>query len=204
MPSRNVIKQYAPESYYHVYARGASKQKIFQEQSDYTYFIGLFERYLSNKEQRSKTGQLYPNFNKNIELIAYCLMTNHFHMLIYQENSSDISGFMRSIMTSYSRYFNLKYKRSGALFESRYKASRVDNDSYLQHITRYIHLNPKNWDPYRHSSYRFYKNGGEPIWLKPDKIIQMFSSAEEYTDFVADYEEMKEMFVEIKYQLADQ
>jgi len=165
MPSRNILKHYAPQSYYHIYARGSSKQKIFLEQADYKYFIKLFERYLSNKEQRSTTSEIYPNFKDRVEVLSYCLMTNHFHILLYQKSTDDMQKFMRSVMTSYSRYFNLKYKRTGALFESRYKASRIDSDSYLQHITRYIHLNPKNWKHYRHSSLKYYKDGKGPNWL---------------------------------------
>lgn len=204
MPSRNIIKEYSPNSYYHIYARGASKQKIFIEAVDYLFFTRLFERYLSDKQKLSKTGEPYPNFNKNIELVAYCLMTNHFHLLIYQENIGDLQLFMKSVMTSYSRYFNMKYKRSGPLFESRYKAVRIDKQSYIEHITRYIHLNPRRWQNYYNSSLKFYRDGNEPEWLKNDKIIDLFRTREEYMIFVSDYEEMRDMLAEMKHQLADQ
>lgn len=107
-------------------------------------------------------------------------------------------------MTSYSRYFNLKYKRSGPVFESRYKAVRIDTQQYLEHITRYIHLNPRRWENYYNSSLKYYRDDGEPEWLNTKSILSMFSSRESYMKFVADYEEMRDMLAEMKYQLADQ
>lgn len=203
MLSRNIIKAYAPESYYHVYARGVNKQKIFLEAADFHYFYKLLERYLSTEQQVSKTGSPYPHFRNRIKLLAYCLMTNHFHILIYQYGIDDLQAFMKSLMTSYSRYFNLKYKRTGPVFESRYKAVRVDSDQYLHHITRYIHLNPRRWEHYYNSSLRYYRDGGTPEWLDPDDILKMFTSNKDYVNFVSDYETMRDMLAEMKYQLAD-
>lgn len=204
MPSRNIVKEYAPNSYYHVYARGVSKQKIFIEVADYKYFYYLLDRYIGKGLKVSKTGVPYPNFKKQIQLVAYCLMTNHFHLLVHQKNVDDLQLFMKSMMTSYSRYFNLKYKRSGPVFESRYKAVRIDSQQYLEHITRYIHLNPRRWENYSNSSLKYYKSAHEPEWLSTKYILSMFDSREEYMEFVSDYEEMRDMFAEIKYQLADQ
>lgn len=202
MPSHNVLKSPVPESYYHIYARGASKQTIFVDDTDYAYFLGLFGRYLSPKQAASKTGVLYPHFYGRIQLLAYCLMGNHFHLLIWQEDQDAMTKLMRSVMTSYSRYFNLRYKRTGALFESRYKASRVDRDEYLQHISRYIHLNPRYWQRYQYSSLGYYFNI-RPEWLKPDKIESLFADKTAYLQFLRDYEEHKAILEEVKYNLAD-
>jgi len=203
MPSRNVIKEYAPQSYYHVYARGNSQQKIFLEASDYHRFLQLFERYLSTEPAYSQTGERYPNFRNQIKLLSYCLMSNHFHLLIYQEGMDDLKRFMQSLMTSYSRYFNLKHKRSGSLFETRYKASRIDRDTYLQHITRYIHLNPRRWQSYRYSSLSYYIHGHAPEWLTTKPILDVFLSRKEYKEFVEDYQGLRNELAELKYQLAD-
>lgn len=203
MPSRNIIKAYAPESYYHVYVRGANKQKIFLEAADYNYFYKLLSRYLSVEHKVSTTGVAYPHFRNRIKLLSYCLMTNHFHLLVYQYDQVDLPAFMKSLMTSYSRYFNLKYKRTGPVFESRYKAVRIVNDQYLQHITRYIHLNPRRWKNYYNSSLKYYRDGDAPEWLDPNDILQMFTSKEEYMVFVSDYEAMRDMLAEMKYQIAD-
>lgn len=203
MPVRNVSKEQVPESYYHIYTRGTNRQKIFLEAADYKYFLRLFERYLSSKSKTSKTGEPYPRFWGKVELLAYCLMSNHFHLFVYQKEVPFLEKLMRSLMTSYSRYFNLKYKRTGPLFESRYKAVRLDNDAYLQHITRYIHLNPRLWQTYRHSSLGYYRAGYEPEWLNTSKILGPFASREDYLNFVADYQEQRDMMGELKYQLAN-
>lgn len=203
MPSRNIVKLNAATSYYHIYARGASKQPIFHEPDDYEYFIGLFARYLSNAPVKSATGVPYPHYVDTVELSAYCLMTNHFHLLIYQIETGAMTRLMRSILTSYSRYFNQKYERSGALFESTYKASRIDTQSYVEHISRYIHLNPRYWQRYAYSSIHFYTHGGEPEYLKLRRILDMFPSRSAYLLFLKDYEGHKAMIEKIKYELAD-
>lgn len=203
MASRNIIKIDAEQSYYHIYARGTNKQPIFLEQGDYEFFIGLFARYLSNSPLKSPTGTPYPHYAAEIELLVYCLMPNHFHCLIYQVEKGAMTSFMRSLMTSYSIYFNRKYKRSGPLFESRYKASHISTQTYIEHISRYIHLNPRYWQRYPYSSFRFYSNGDEPEWLKSMKIVDMFSNRKGYKQFVKDYEQHKMMLEKIKHELAD-
>lgn len=203
MPSRNVVKQQVRESYYHVYARGVNKQKIFLEAADYKYFLKLFERYLSTKPSVNKTGEIYPHYKDKVALLAYCLMSNHFHLLLFQKDVPSLEKFMRSVMTSYSRYLNLKYKRTGPVFESRYKASRVDQDSYLQHISRYIHLNPRLWETYRYSSLKYYLGKERVEWLAPKQILELFTGTKDYLTFVSDYEEHRNLLSELKYQLAD-
>ena len=106
-------------------------------------------------------------------------------------------------MTSYSRYFNKKYDLSGALFETTYKASIVTLDNYLIHISRYIHINPKNWRTYNYSSLPFYLGQKPPAWLQPKRITGLFSSSNEYEIFLADYEDYKDALDEIKHELAD-
>lgn len=205
MPSRNILKVDVPESYYHVYARGASKQQIFLEEQDYIYFLSLFERYLSKQQAVSKTGMAYPNYYREIDLVCYCLVTNHFHILLYQQEEGGMTKLMRGIMTSYSRYFNIKYKRSGALFESRYKASRIDQQNYLEHISRYIHLNTRYWKNYPYSSIGYYIKAKAltPEWLHPERILGLFKDNTEYTVFMQDHESHKQMLDEIKYGVAD-
>jgi len=203
MPSRNIIKTDVPDSYYHIYARGGSKRPIFLDAGDYAYFTNLFARYLSNKPAISKEGTTYPHYKDVVCLVAYCLMNNHFHLLVYQKEVGGMTRLMRSIMTSYSRYFNLKYRQSGALFESRYKASRIDVQSYLEHISRYIHLNPRNWRTHRYSSLGYYKRRKKPEWLRADLIMSTFETSRDYMNFLADYEDYKVMLSEIKHELAD-
>jgi putative transposase len=204
MPRRNILRSDAPNSFYHVYARGHSKHRIFRDEQDYLFFLKLLERYLSSEETKNSSGISYPNFYNKVELAAYCLMPNHFHLLVYQHHQGALSGFMRSLMTSYSRYFNARYKRSGALFESRFRASLISDDSYLEHISRYIHLNPKHWRDYEYSSLPYYLQRVEVSWLRPERVLQIFSNPAEYLNFVADYEENKKMLEILKHEMADQ
>ena len=203
MPSRNVIKIDVEQSYYHVYARGHGRQKIFRDDEDYRVFLNLFKRHLSVEEIADKYKKPYAHLRGQVELLCYCLMESHFHLLLYQEEKGAMSRLMHGVMTSYSHYFNKKYDSSGALFESRYKASRISFDKYLMHISRYIHLNPVDWRAYPYSSISAYFGIDQPEWLQPDKIIELFGSLPIYADFLDDYEEYKKSLDEIKYELAN-
>jgi putative transposase len=203
MPSRNTNRRDKPDSYYHVYSRGASKQTIFIEPSDYLYFTKLFARYLSKEPKKDKVGIGYPHYRGKVELVAYCLMQNHFHLLLYQVEQGSVSSFMKSLMSSYCRYFNLKYKRSGSIYESRHKASLINADDYLLHISRYIHLNPRYWRFYAYSSLGYYLSNREEEWLTKQKLSQLFQDKKSYEDFLRDYEDYKVMLAEIKHELAN-
>lgn len=203
MPSKNVVKVDISHSYYHVYGRGSSRRDIFLDDQDNQVFLNLFKRYLSHNKTADSNGLNYPNFYGQLELLCYCLMSNHFHLLVYQIDERSMTEVMRSVMTSYTRYFNKKYNFTGALLESRYKASLISNDSYLQHITRYIHLNPKNWQNYPYSSLPYYLGNNHADWVKPGRVIEMFSNPAEYLEFVKDYEDNKKMLDELKYELAN-
>jgi len=204
MPSRNVIKLDIGQSYYHVYARGTNKQLIFNEAADYAFFVHLFERYLSSRPAKRSFGSVYPHYYGRLQLLTYCLMPNHFHLLLYQEEQGAMSAFMHSLMTSYSRYFNLKHGRTGSLFESRYKAARIEDQSYLEHISRYIHLNPRRWRRYAYSSLQFYTKDAPPEWLYPTKITELFTSTQEYLTFLQEYEGHRQMLDSVKHMLANQ
>lgn len=203
MPSRNILKQNAADSYYHVYFRGGNRSRIFREPADYEKMFELFSRYLSLEETKNSAGLSFPNYSNRVELLAFCLMPNHVHLFLYQYNMDDMTEFMRSLLTSYSMYFNKKYKRSGPLFESRYKASRVYDDSYYQHITRYIHLNPRDWETYEYSSLPYYLQQVSDEWIHPERVMGIFKDPDEYRTFVSDYAENKEMLDILKHELAN-
>jgi len=203
MPRRNVIKQDIADSFQHVYARGHSRHKVFGDEQDYITFLTLLQRYLSAEEAHDTYGVPYPNFYNKVELLTYALMPNHFHLLIYQRQPQAMAQLMKSVLTSYSRYFNKKYRRSGSLFESRYKASMISDDSYLEHISRYIHLNPRQWRDYEYSSLPYYLQRDEVSWVRPKRILELFGSPEEYLEFVSDYVEQKKMMDILKQELAN-
>jgi putative transposase len=204
MPSRNVLKVDTPESYYHIYARGHSRQVIFRDDEDHRVFLNVFKRHLSKDEVTDNLGRPYVHLRGEIELLCYCLMPNHFHLLVYQAEQGAMQKLMRSVMTTYSRYFNKKYDSSGPLFESRYKASRISSDPYLMHISRYIHLNPKeDWRVYPYSSIHAYFGIGQPEWLQQERITDLFESLPVYADFIYDHEDYKKSLALIQDELAE-
>lgn len=201
MPSRNIMKIDVPESYHHIYARGINRQPIFTEEADYLYFLSLFRRYLSEEDIRNDIGIAYTKLIDDIEVLAYCLMGNHFHLLVYQVEPGAMQRLMRGVMTAYSRYFNKKYERRGPLFESRYKASYISTNRYLMHISRYIHLNPDKWQTHPYTSLKLYAGGGSD-WVRPHRILDLFPSQQAYTEFMADYKDRRDVLEDIKHELA--
>ena len=109
---------------------------------------------------------------------------------------------MQSVCVSYVGYFNKKYKRVGTLFQDRYKASMITNDAYLQHISRYIHLNPKNYKSWKYSSLPYYLNTKAAKWVNHQRILDIFEG-DSYIKFLDDYESSKEALDEIKHELAN-
>lgn len=206
MPSRNIRKVYASQSYYHIYNRGVEKRDIFLDEQDYTVFLSYIKRHLGKEVVINKrNAHVYPNYRKDLTLLAFCLMPNHFHMLIYQgEDETCMTEYVRSVCTAYSMYFNKKYKRVGHLFQERFKASKISTDSYLQHISRYIHLNPKNYKTYKWSSLPYYRGDLSSDWTNPLPILDMFKDKSEYLLFLEDYEGQKDILDELKYELANQ
>lgn len=204
MPAKNVVREFAQHQYYHVYNRGVAKQRIFLDQNDKQYLMSLLDRYLNPSNTNCDyEGVPYRKFDKELELLSFCLMNNHFHLLVYQaDNPTALSELMKSIGTSYTMYFNLKYKRVGPLFQGPYKARRITNDSYLTHISRYIHLNPREYLTYKYSSLPSYLGRDNVAWIRPSKILDMFEGTN-YLEFLQDYEDTKLMLDEIKHELAN-
>ncbi len=203
MPGRNVNKIYLEESYYHVYGRGHNKGVVFRDNDDYAVFLNLFKRYLSNKPVQDKKGREYPWLQKEVDLLVFCLMPNHFHALIYQRNPDAMTKLFKSVITTYGMYFNKKYKCVGPVFQGRFKASMIDRDGYLMHISRYIHLNPDDYKTWAFSSLPFYLGRQKAEWLKPDSILEFFDGRIDYRKFVEDYEDHKKMLDEIKEEPAN-
>ena len=205
MPSKNRIKSYAPDAYYHVYNRGVAKQLVFKDNQDYAVFLNIIKRHLSKDITTDSYGREYEKFNTEIQLLAYCLMPNHYHLFFYQnEDPRALEHFMRKIITAYGMYFNKKHKRVGPLFQDRYKAALIDTNEYLEHISRYIHLNPKDYRTYEWSSYGYYLGAKKADWLTVDVILSIFDDDTlQYKKFVEEYVPVKEDLAEIKRYLAD-
>ncbi len=211
MPARNTVKIYIENGFYHLYNRGVEKRDIFLDGQDYKVFLHFLKRYLTappESPDRIQPGWRFDLFDK-LDLVAYCLMPNHFHLLIKQVTRQAITDFMRALLNSYVRYFNEKYERVGTLFQGIYKGVLVENDSYLLHLTRYIHLNPSEVQPvdrlnlkgilenYPYSSYGEYLGKHRTTWIHPEEILSFFKTAQStglsdyfsYQSFVEDYKE---------------
>ncbi|MGH7237985.1 MAG: transposase, partial [Candidatus Saccharimonadales bacterium] len=126
------------------------------DEGDYAVFLNLLKRYLDDRPARDSSGRPYDWLHDDLDLAAFCLMPNHFHLLIYQTKSEAMTRLLRGVATSYTTYFNKKHNRIGPLFQDRFKASMILRDDYLQHISRYIHLNPKNYKSWEFSSLPYY------------------------------------------------
>lgn len=217
MPSRNAVKQFEPETMYHVYNRGVDSRKIFTDEYDYTVFLSFLKHALLpedkvkqviSKEKLSNAKRFNPrriNLSQELELVAFCLMPTHFHLLLYQVTDDAITRFMRSTATGYSMYFNKRQHRKGTLLQGRYKASEIDSQAYWLHISRYIHLNPldirSDYLHYDKSSLRYYLGETKVEWLKPQRVLENFDSVDEYKRFVADYESRRSEFKELEKEL---
>ena len=144
-------QNFAPDEFYHLYNRGTEKRIIFQDTEDYQHFLYLM--YVCNTIKNIKLRDIGQNFDRGETLVnigAYCLMPNHFHILVHEKTEGGISKFMLKLMTRYSMYFNKKYKRTGKLYEGVFKSKHANTDNYLKYLYAYIHLNPaklidKNW-----------------------------------------------------------
>lgn len=141
---------FAPGEYYHCYSRGTDKRTVFLNKKDYDRFTALL--FVCNSRNPIQLSNLWRKSYIDIfkivrektlvDIGAYCLMPNHFHILLKEKEVGGISLFMQKLITSYTMYFNKKNNRTGALFGSTYKSEHIDNDRYLKYLFSYIHLNP--------------------------------------------------------------
>lgn len=143
--------KFTPGEYFHIYNRGTNKMEIFNNHFDYARFQKLL--YIVNSKQTVKYSDIESKQESPcrtwtqergetlVDIGAYCLMPNHFHLLIRSKNEKDTGIFLQRLLTSHSKYFNIKNNRSGSLFQGKSKAQHIVGDNYLKYIFSYIHLN---------------------------------------------------------------
>lgn len=175
--SRRTI-DFAPGQYYHIYNRGVGKQPIFREQENYLYLLRLFKKYVSQLD---------------VTVIAYCLMPNHYHLLLRQDGQDPAGLLPQRAFNSYTKAFNKRYDRTGTLFEGRYRAIWVDKTEYLFHLCRYIHANPvkarlvarlEDWPFSNYLEWMGLRNG---TLVDRDFVAESFPDREPYRQFVTAY-----------------
>lgn len=201
--------------FYHIFNRGADKKIIYLQQRDYSRFIRtIFYYQFAGPKPKFSTFSKF-NLNsfkpiskeKHLEILCYCLMPNHFHLLVRQLNENGIKKFMQQVQNSYGKYFNTKHTHTGPLFQGRFKAVRIESDEQLLHVSRYIHLNPivsglvKYLESAWPSSYSEYTIN--PIICNIKEILAFFPSNKAYAKFVSDQIEYGKNLNKIKHHILD-
>lgn len=215
MPSRKV--PLVTGEYYHIYNRSQFSMSIFLKEGDanaffktmiYYTLINPPRRLSYEKRYKKNTNEPTDFTDRLVSILAYCIMPNHFHLLLRQEVENGISTYMQRLTLSFVHYYNLKYKQSGHLFETAFKSVLIESENQLLHVSRYIHLNPTSAkmvdDPIKHkySSLQYYVHGGEKLPLYFDDILRSKSRAH-YRNFVYDNLEYQQTLQFIKNQLID-
>lgn len=213
MPYR--VIPFANGEFYHLYNRGLEKKDIFSQNRDYSHFIKTFFYYqIENPKPRFSTyrrSKLFPvdPTKRIVDIICYCLMSNHFHLLIKQLKDGGVSEFMRRFILSYIKYRNLKYNHQGPMLNGPFKAVRMETDEQLIHVSRYIHLNPlvsllvKDLKLYPWSSYKTYIGMENNDNIKKEEILNFFKSPKEYEKFVLDQADYGKTLEILKHRTID-
>lgn len=210
MSVRNL--EFSLDEFYHIYNRGVEKRQIFLDESEYKRFVTLL--YTANSTESVHLSNYkdvplkdIPVGKPIVAVGAWCLMPNHFHILIKEIEEGGISRFLHKLSTGYSMYFNTKYHRKGSLFDRPFKARHLDYDQYLKYQFAYIHLNPisivdNGWkdkklenkkkakdflEKYEYSSYIDYLGMD-----RPEKIILNREAFPEYFENTNDFKDMME------------
>lgn len=223
MPGRTL--PLATNHYYHIYNRSIELKPIFTNKKEYQRFYDLLNYYrfsappvsfsTLNRLNQEKRNKLLTAFKKKakvlIEIICFCLMPNHFHFLLKQKKDEGISQFLGNLQNSYARYFNLKYKRIGSLFQGRFKAVLIETEGQLLHLSRYIHLNPyssaiiKTLDQlpfYQWSSLPQYLGNQQGI-CQTKIIMSSFLNAQKYKKFLFDRANYQKKLEQMKHLLLE-
>lgn len=215
MPSKYIIRNFAENCYYHVFNRGVEKRTIFLDEQDYRIFLYYLSIYTSPLDKVLLKYPTLPlrlrgkNLHENVNIISYCLMPNHFHLLLQELIMGGISKLLQQLEVAYAFYFNQKYKRVGALFQGRFRAVLVETDELLIHISRYIHLNPlvanivADLKNYPWSSYPEYITEYPETICATEAVLTNFSTRQDYEKYVLDQVEYARSLEQSKHLLID-
>lgn len=198
-------------SFYHIYNRGVAKLPIFEQNHDYKRLLQTLDYYqIKGPKPRFSYLKRRKTFNpdkskKIVEIIAYCLMPNHFHLLIKQLEEGGITEFVRKFSDSYTKYYNIKYNRVGPLLQGEFKATLIESDEQLVHLIRYIHLNPivanltTDLMKYPWSSHQEYLKNS-PTICNNHQIASFFKTSEDYSKFLLDQIDYGKQLESLKHQ----
>lgn len=183
---------------YHIFNRGSEKRRIFEDRRDYQRFLKTLQYYQLDglNVSLSKFSSLHEykmnTAKKLVEILAFCLMPNHFHLLVKQVGDSGITQFMSKTSNSFTKYYNIRHSRIGPLLQAEFKAVLIESDEQFIHVQRYIHLNPvasfltDDLTNYEWSSYPEYLGKqGKGVCATHD-VQSFFKSTKEFESFVLD------------------
>lgn len=211
MPSKYIVRNFTENSYYHVSNKGVENRNIFLEDKDYRFFQTYLFIYLKPlKEVLEKHPDLpirlhSKNLSLEVELVAYSLMPNSFHLLLKQKTKNGVSKLMKQITNAYTLFFNQKNKRSGSLMQGRFKAARITDNNSLIQILRYIHLKPiiagitSDLASYQWSSYPDYLGKEIELSCSKKEMLSYFSTLEEMEQFHEDQIDYEKQWKKIKH-----
>lgn len=198
MPNYRDYKKFSEGQYYHVFNRGVARQDIFLDSEDFRLFLYRLKEQVSGKPILLMSNKKYQRkiFEAGMfEIISYCLMPNHFHLVIKQLKNVPISELMGRVITGYSKVFNKKYERVGTLFQDQFKAVLIENDEQLTWLTAYVHQNPtvanlvETPEEWEWSSYRDYMNFRNGTLVNKNLVLSLptfNNDLERYKNFVID------------------
>jgi len=210
---------------YHLASRTIAGEPLFVNSYDYLRFLKALGYYhyqnvplrfsylksLALTDQKRIIKSLKKQNQCLLEVIAFCLMPNHFHILGKQLVKNGISIFMSKLKNSYAKYFNTKHSRQGSLFQSMFKAVRIETDEQLIHVSRYIHLNPftaylcskESLLKYSWSSLSHYLGLKFFDFLKPSAVLSLFKNKKSYKEFVFDQADYQRDLAHIKHLILE-
>jgi len=204
MPARSPIL--VNNEVYHVLNRAVGDENILVSKKDLERVLDLWDYYRFPQKLRfSKFRDLPSEIKENylaevknqsplVIIFSFSLMPNHYHLLLKQLQDGGIEKFISNFQNSFAKYFNLKNKRHGTLFQNSFKAKRVENEDQFVHISRYIHLNPvtsfliefKDLAFYPWTSFSWYLNENKNRFVETDSLLKIFKTKENYKQFVED------------------
>lgn len=209
-----IREPFITNSCYHLLNRGVEKRNIFMNDADRRRFLVSLSMFntetpiinLSEKLARNEI-EVSPRLERLVHIVAYCLMRNHFHILLVQAKDRGIEKFMQKLGTGYTMYFNKRYERVGSLFQGVFKSVPVDTDEHLYYLPHYIHANPldlndpgwrensienknialKTIGDYPWSSYKHYTNKIDDPIIDNDMIVELFSNKKLVVDSMEEW-----------------
>lgn len=206
---------------YHVFNRGIARAPIFSTYSHFLRFLDLINYYrfqetpvsfsqfkeIEKAAREEIFNKLIREDKKYVEILAFCLMDNHFHFLLKQVAERGTAKFISNLQNAHAKYFNIKTERTGPLFQPMFKSVRIITDEQLLHVSRYIHLNPstgylveiKDLEKYPWSSLTCYLEKKSKYTFVNTEIILSLISKEKYKEFVFDQADYQRELGKIKH-----